>query len=133
MNPRAFCSYFRLRLSHAASFGLSLFLLFCSLVRVPVIDAQALSGIQGTVTDDSGAVVPEAKVTVRNNGTGVTTSTVTSSAGTYTITDLIPGTYTVKIEKQGFQAWQSSQVTVEGGGKQATADATLNGSTAPIP
>src|SRR5262249_6833689 len=49
----------------------------------------------------------------------------TSSVGTYTVTDLIPGTYTVKIEKQGFSVWQSTNVVVEAGGKQATADAAL--------
>src|ERR1700687_3417653 len=58
---------------------------------------QALSGIQGTVIDESEGTVPDAKVTVTNNATGVVSSAVTTSAGTYTITDLIPGTYTVTI------------------------------------
>ena len=91
----------------------------------PVVHAQALSGIQGTVTDDTGAVVPDAKVTITNNNTGVITRATTSSVGSYTVTDLIPGTYTVKIEKAGFNSWQSTNVVVEAGGKQATADAAL--------
>jgi hypothetical protein len=66
--------------------------------------AQALSGINGTVTDASGAVVPNAKVTVTNNATSVSRVATTSSAGTYDVTDLIPGVYTVRVESPGFQA-----------------------------
>ena len=64
---------------------------------------QTVSGITGTVADSSGAVLPDATVTVTNDATGVTTRATTTSAGTYTSTDLIPGTYTVKIEKSGFK------------------------------
>jgi len=55
------------------------------------LPAQGLSGITGTVSDPSGAVVPGAKVTVSNTATNISTSAVTTSAGTYTVTDLIPG------------------------------------------
>src|SRR2546423_904603 len=68
----------------------------------PTSRPQGLSGISGTVTDPSGAVVPDAAVAVTNDATGVSTRTTTSSAGTYIITDLIPGTYTIKVEKAGF-------------------------------
>jgi hypothetical protein len=64
--------------------------------------AQGLSGIRGTVTDPSGAVVPDAKVTATNDDTSVSSQTTTTSAGVYTFTDLIPGTYTVRVEKSGF-------------------------------
>jgi hypothetical protein len=74
--------------------------------------AQTLSGINGTVTDTSGAVVPGAKVTVTNEATNVSQSTVTTSAGTYYVTDLIPGLYTVKVEKQGFTTFISTNVNV---------------------
>src|SRR5882724_8816375 len=84
---------------------------------LPHAGAQALSGIQGTVTDSTGAVVPDA--------TNVASHAVTSSAGTYTVTDLIPGTYTVKVEKGGFTTWLSKGVVVDAGGKQSNADATL--------
>ncbi len=68
------------------------------------VQAQALSGMNGTVTDSSGAVVPGATVTVTNDATGVVTKTATTTAGTYSVTDLIPGTYTVRVEVTGFQA-----------------------------
>src|SRR5256884_7362255 len=86
--------------------------------------AQALSGITGTVTDQSGAVVPDAKVTVANTARGVVSTAVTSSAGTYTITDLVPGAYTVKTEKAGFATSVSHNVLVEVG-RNASADAVL--------
>ncbi|MBV9308139.1 MAG: carboxypeptidase regulatory-like domain-containing protein, partial [Acidobacteriaceae bacterium] len=59
---------------------------------------QTLSAINGTVTDATGGVVANAKVTVTNNATQVSKTAVTSSAGTYTVTDLIPGMYTVKVD-----------------------------------
>ena len=86
--------------------------------------AQALSGITGTVTDQSGAVVPDAKVTVANTARGVVSTAVTSSAGIYTITDLVPGAYTVKTEKAGFATSVSHNVLVEVG-RNASADAVL--------
>jgi len=119
----------RFRLPFYAVLALSFAIATNFLINVPTARAQALSGIQGTVTDESGAVIPDAKVSVRNNATGVVTSTVTSSAGTYTVTDLIPGTYTVKVEKQGFRVSQSNDVVVEAGGKQATADTVLKAGT----
>src|SRR5579872_111900 len=72
------------------------------LILPPGLCAQGLSGINGTVTDPSGAVVPGAKVTATNDATSVSTHTVTGSVGTYSFTDLIPGTYTVRVEKDGF-------------------------------
>jgi hypothetical protein len=88
-------------------------LLAAVLCLVSLANAQVLSGISGTVTDTTGAVVPNANVTATNNATGVTKTAVTSSAGTYSITDLIPGTYTVKIEAPGFQVSVHDGVGVE--------------------
>jgi len=79
----------------------------------PGLRAQGLSGINGTVTDASGASVAGAKVTATSDATGVSTRTVTSSAGTYTITDLIPGLYTVKVEASGFATSVQKSVHVD--------------------
>jgi len=87
--------------------------------------AQALSGINGTVTDTSGAVVPGAKVTITNVDTNVSQTAVTTSVGSYYVTDLIPGTYTVKVEKLGFKAFLSNGVVVAGGAT-STVNATLS-------
>ncbi len=91
--------------------------------------AQLLQGISGTVTDATGAVVAGAKVTATNDATGVVKTTETSSAGTYKFTDLIPGTYTVKIESAGFQTSVNNGVGVEVA-KVSTVDASLQPGTA---
>src|SRR5271155_1035538 len=88
------------------------------------VRAQGLSGMTGTVTDTSGAVVPEAKVTVTNNSTNVVHTALTTSQGSYFITDLIPGSYTVRIEKQGFQTAVFENVNVYVS-QTASADAVL--------
>src|ERR1019366_4800358 len=50
----------------------------------------------------SGGVVPEARVSATNDATGAVTSTESSAAGDYVVKFLVPGTYRVSIEKQGF-------------------------------
>jgi len=99
---------------------------FCCLaLLVPTRShAQALSGINGTVIDASGSAIPDAKVTVTNTDTNVSRTATTTSAGTYYITDLVPGTYNVKVEKSGFKSFVQNSVTVVGGAT-STANATL--------
>jgi Carboxypeptidase regulatory-like domain len=87
--------------------------------------AQALSGINGTVVDSTGAAIEGARVTVTNVDTNVSKTIDTTSAGTYYITDLIPGTYTVTVEKSGFQKSVQNGVAVVGGAA-STANATLS-------
>ena len=95
------------------------------LLLLPVnVHGQAVSRINGEVTDQAGAVVPDAKVTVTNVDTNVSQTTTTTSAGAYLIIDLIPGTYVVKVEKTGFKASVSKNVTVVGGAT-STVNATL--------
>ena len=85
---------------------------------------QAVSRINGEVTDQGGAVVPDAKVTVTNVDTNVAQTTTTTSAGTYLIIDLIPGAYVVKVEKSGFRISVTNNVVVVGGAT-STANAIL--------
>ncbi len=85
---------------------------------------QAVSRINGEVTDQGGAVVPDAKVTVTNVDTNVAKTTTTTSAGTYLIIDLIPGAYVVKVEKSGFRISVTNNVVVVGGAT-STANAIL--------
>ena len=75
--------------------------------------AQALYGtIAGTVTDDSGASIPGATVTVLNQGTGLEVSGVTDETGAFTIRNLQPGTYTVKASLQGFKEYVQTGLPV---------------------
>jgi Carboxypeptidase regulatory-like domain/TonB dependent receptor len=61
------------------------------------------STLSGTVTDPSGRIVPGAKVTATNNATGTFYAAQTTHDGTYYIPYIVPGTYTVKVEAQGFE------------------------------
>ena len=75
--------------------------------------AQASASITGTVTDPSGAVVPNAKITITNDATSIRSATVSSSAGTYSIKGLLPGKYTATVEAAGFKKEVKSGVTIE--------------------
>jgi Carboxypeptidase regulatory-like domain len=70
------------------------------------------AAITGTVTDTSGAVVPNATVTARNTATGVETSRVTSSAGVYQISPLIIGTYSVTVSVTGFSKFTQENIVL---------------------
>ena len=74
------------------------------------LEGQSLvSGdIAGTITDDTGAAIPGAKVTAINTGTGQIKEVATSEAGNYRISLLQPGTYTVTATAEGFQTTQGS-------------------------
>lgn len=63
----------------------------------------AFGSIVGAVSDESGAVVPGAKVTATNTATNLSRSVVTGSPGEFTILNLLPGTYEVSVEIQGFK------------------------------
>ena len=88
--------------------------LFLSLT-VTTCRAQTFRGtILGTVTDVTGAVVPDAAVTVRNLGTGLLRTTESQADGSYRVPELPIGAYDVTIEKMNFQAsvTKGVQVTV---------------------
>ena len=74
--------------------------------------AGATGTILGTVTDSSGAIMPNVKVTVTNTATNVAFRTVTSSAGDYQAPALSPGTYSVSAEAKGFQKSVTSGFTL---------------------
>lgn len=66
--------------------------------------AQATTGtLRGTVTDQSGAVVTGANVTVKSEATGAEKTATTSGDGTFEVASLLPGKYTVTVEGSGFK------------------------------
>ena len=84
--------------------------LFCTSALL----AQNITGsVTGTVTDSSGAVISGAHVTAINAGTGVKTESTTNGSGVYTIRFLPIGTYSVKVEAQGFNAQSIAPFALE--------------------
>ncbi len=66
--------------------------------------AQVLYGsVVGTVTDQTGAVVPGAQIAISNDSTGLKRQTTTDSTGLYRILDLPQGTYTIEATAKGFK------------------------------
>ncbi len=75
--------------------------------------AQSISGnLEGTVFDASGATIPNATVVAKNDGTGVETTTKSTVAGEYRISNLLPGTYTITVTASGFTKSQIKDVSV---------------------
>jgi hypothetical protein len=64
--------------------------------------------VQGTVTDQSGALVAGAKVTITNKATGRVINVTTTSAGAYASGALTPGDYVVRVEAKGFKTSEAS-------------------------
>ena len=92
---------------------LSVALILAGVCSAPAM-AQRLDGtLRVTVTDKMGAVILDAKVTVTNEGTSVGITATASSAGTYVFPDLLVGSYTVTVEKEGFKKTVSKGVQVE--------------------
>src|ERR1035438_4579022 len=80
----------------------SLLIVLSSLACIPVLAQSATGQILGTVTDSTGAVIPNAAVTVTNSATNEFTKAKTNGAGAYFVSQLIPGPYTIKVEAPGF-------------------------------
>ncbi|MCW5979997.1 MAG: TonB-dependent receptor [Bryobacteraceae bacterium] len=80
--------------------------------------------ISGTVTDSTGAIVPNAKITATNVATNVPNTTQTTGTGNFRIPSLPPGRYNVRIEADGFKAYERTNVAVIAGGL-ADVDATM--------
>jgi Carboxypeptidase regulatory-like domain len=79
---------------------------------------QSSATIVGTVTDPSGAAIPNATVTVASPDTGFKRVLVTNSAGAYTAAALVPGTYNVTVEASGFQRLVQAEVILTVGQTQ---------------
>ena len=89
-------------------------LLTLALALGPTSFGQGITGsIAGTVTDSSGAGVPEATVTIREVETNATRIITTSDIGSYTVTQLAPGSYSVKVDKTGFKTFQQNDITLQ--------------------
>jgi Carboxypeptidase regulatory-like domain/TonB-dependent Receptor Plug Domain len=73
-----------------------------AMIAIPAAAQERFSGLTGTVTDASGAVLPGTTVMITNKQTGKVFSAVTGADGVYRVLDLEPGRYSVKFELSGF-------------------------------
>src|SRR5690348_10614211 len=68
--------------------------------------------ITGTVTDPSGASIPNAAIKATNNATNAVSETKTNSEGVYTMPLLEPGVYRIEVTAQGFQTLNRTEITL---------------------
>jgi hypothetical protein len=73
------------------------------LIAPALARAQSAGSIAGTVVDTSGATVPGATVAITHQGTGTTTTTVTTRQGTFVVPQVPPGAYSVEARLEGFR------------------------------
>src|ERR1044071_9516740 len=93
-----------LNLRHRSLYLFS-FVLVC-MIFAGVLGAQQTTGIlRGTVTDESGALIPAARITVSGPG-GMRKNVQSQADGTYTLVGLAPGKYTVRLTVPGFVPFQ---------------------------
>jgi hypothetical protein len=93
---------------------------FCFLAAlfftIPVNPQIAGTGnIQGSVSDPSGAVIPNATVTATDTSTQVKHATISDKAGVYAFPGLPIGTYNLRVSAQGFEAYQQTGIVLEVG------------------
>src|SRR5260370_9335012 len=111
------------------SFGLLRAVLI--LASVACLQASIDRGaIQGTVADQQDAVVGHARVVVKNVDTNVEVVLITNSSGFYLAPELVPGTYAVRVEANGFSATDITNIRVTAG-TTTTADVHLTGRATP--
>jgi hypothetical protein len=113
MSSRSFAEKF--------AFACTLFAILC-ITCLCVSEARAqVSGatLTGTVTDSSGAVIPNAQVSITDVSTGVTRNVISESAGLYTAPNLLPGTYEIRVTAMGFTTHVQKGITLTVGAQQA--------------
>ena len=100
------------------------FLVFVTVVFSPWLSATAKAQVagatlSGTVTDQSGGVVPQASISAKNVATGITRASTASSAGFYSAPNLLPGIYDVTVTAQGFSTEIRTGIDLTVGEQQA--------------
>src|SRR5467141_1934987 len=101
----------------------SCFLAFVVLVFSPLLLVTAHAQVagatlSGTVTDQSGGVLPQAAISIKNIATGIARASATSTAGFYSVPNLLPGSYEIRASAQGFSTELQTGITLTVGEQQ---------------
>jgi hypothetical protein len=94
--------------------GLALSLLICTPVSAQVVGAT----LSGTVTDMSGAILPQAQIVIKNVATGVSSNIMTNADGFYSAPNLLPGAYEMTASAPGFATEVRTGITLTVGAQQ---------------
>src|SRR5207245_1467103 len=105
--------------SQVFRFAVSVCIAACFLWIVIPVSAQFTTSVEGTVADQTGAAVAEAKLTLTNIDTGVALETLSNSSGTYRFPNVPPGKYKLRVTKPGFQTVIHESIVLESGRVQS--------------
>src|SRR5258708_2914296 len=102
---------------NSAAYRFLALIVVLSLVSIGALHGQTAvtGGLEGNVTDPSGAAISGATVEATNADTAVIESTVTNNDGSYRFPSLIPGTYTITVKKQGFAQLTRQATRIDAG------------------
>jgi len=103
--------------------GLSNMLFLCTVVLLllvtttPFLAGQAAgnASLQGNIVDQTGAVIPDAAITLTNSATSVTRAAVSDTKGQYSFPNTAVGTYNLSVTKSGFQTYTQTGIVLEVG------------------
>jgi len=102
-----------------ARFVLSAWILgFCLMLSLPLHAQVVGATLSGTVSDQSGGVVPQAAISIKNIATDITHTSTTSTAGLYSVPNLLPGTYEVRASAKGFSTELQTGINLTVGEQQ---------------
>lgn len=102
-----------LKMQRYISGGLGVLLAIVLVLSAAPLFAQSTTGsLRGQILDPSGAAVQGAEVTVTNQETGVSVKVTTTSAGTYELPSILPGSYKIEVEAQGFKSLIKKDISV---------------------
>ena len=86
-----------------------------AMITQPIYGQATTATLQGNITDSSGAAIPDAKVSVKNTGTGASQEGSSNAQGRYLLLNLNVGVYDVEVSKAGFQTTIRKAVTLNVG------------------
>lgn len=91
---------------------------FCTFISIPAHSQVTGATVTGTISDASGAVIAGAQISARNAATGVTRDTTADSSGLYSLPNLAPGDYELKVSAKGFSTAVQSGLSLAVGQQQ---------------
>jgi hypothetical protein len=93
--------------------ALALFACVCLLISVPSSAQSVYGSLFGTVTDSSGAAIPNANITVKDEAKGTVVTATSNGSGDYSVPHLIPDVYDLKVTAKGFKVFETKGISVQ--------------------
>lgn len=95
------------------------------LSQVPMLAQNASASISATVADKTGAVVPNAKVVLKNDDSGITRQSITNGSGIFSFPAVPPGSYSVTVTAPSFSPWEAKNIVLTQGASASLPNVTL--------